>query len=203
VGGENVDLDLVGLLNPNGHANYPSDPGSSSPPSPSNASSSGKKSVIQRAPARPAPFPGCLPGASGGYFGTEGQADWALEREMEVLRLEDENRALREMLAIADESSQFNGNGDISPEPEKEEVEIVPGRKSSLTLEELEAGAEQEAAEKEARANEPPPMPVTGPGGAAGVYDGAGGRPVMYEGMLGFRPGMAPPEEVIEDGPDG
>jgi len=212
MGGEEVELDLAGLLNGNGNGSdigtYPEISSIySSPPSPTKSSSSGKKSsssgkksVIQRAPARPTPFPGCLPGASGGYSGTEGQADWALEREMEILRLEDENRALREMLAIGEESAQISGNGRISPEQEPEPEPRIESRKSSLTIEELEAGAEQEAAEKEARANQPP---GTGLGGGAGVQGGGGGggggRPVAYEGMLGFRPESSPPEEAIDD----
>lgn len=204
MGGEDVELDLVGLTNGNGQDKI-SDLGSiySSPPSPSKSSSSGKKSVIQRAPPRPTPFPGCLPGASGGYSGTEGRADWALEREMEILRLEEENRSLREMLAIAEESAQPNGNGRVSPEePEHEPEPVNVVRKSSLTVEELELGAEQEAAEKEARDNQPP---GTGLGGGAGVQNGTGssGRHVLYEGSLGFRPELVPPEEAIEDGPDG
>ena len=200
MGGEDVELDLAGLLTVNGIGH--SDPGSSSPPSPSKSSSSGKKSVIQRAPARPAPFPGCLPGASGGYFGTEGQADWALEREMEILRLEDENRALREMLAIADESAQANENGDEGDESGREEKgQVEVHWRSSLTVEELEAGAEQEEAEKEARENQPP---GTGLGGGADLHNGMGiSRPAMFEGVLGFTPEMVPPEEAIDDGPDG
>lgn len=129
---------------------------------------------------------------------------------MEILRLEDENRALREMLAIAEDAANgINGTSAMGEEDEVDKVEdeVFSGsriRKASLTVEELEAGAEQEAAEKEARAREPP---GTGLGGGGGVQEGTikGGkeRPVVYEGMLGFRPEMAPPEEAIDDGPDG
>ena len=209
MGGEESDLDLFALLPlVNGHKD-PSEPSSSSPApsSPSKSTSSGKKSTsaIQRAPARPTPFPGCLPGSSGGYYGTEGQGDWALEREMEILRLEDENRALREMLAIAQESA-LGGEG--REEEKVPDLAAMRDRKASLTVEELEADAEKEEAEKEARAGEVAEEPGTGAGtglgGGSGVVDrGRGYRPVLSESALGFSAEMPSPEEAIDDGPDG
>lgn len=84
-----------------------------------------------------------MPGSSGGYFGTEGQGDWALEREMEIQRLEEENRALREMLGIATDAPP-------SPPPQQHSPIIGEDRRlSSLTIDELEADAEKEEAEKE------------------------------------------------------
>ena len=48
------------------------------------------------------------PGA-GGYPGTEGRQDWALERECEISRLEKENQELRRMLGIDDENMAAHG----------------------------------------------------------------------------------------------
>ncbi|GMK57116.1 hypothetical protein CspeluHIS016_0309560 [Cutaneotrichosporon spelunceum] len=94
-----------------------------------------------RARPRPQAFPGFLPGSSGGYCGTDGQGDWALEREMEIQRLEEENRSLREMLGIAEEAAAV-------PSPEDEKSPEIPERRlSSLTVEDLEAGAEKERLE--------------------------------------------------------
>ncbi|OCF40954.1 hypothetical protein I317_05232 [Kwoniella heveanensis CBS 569] len=133
-------------------------PRPTSPPSPtqsarsakSTASNNGVGKPFPKAPNRPVHFPGFVPGSSGGYAGTEGQADWALEREMEIMRLEEENNALREMLSIAQENQaglpggaglgDEDGDGDgkdkgvDSPSGER-------SRKSSLTIAELEADA--------------------------------------------------------------
>ncbi|KAK4687245.1 hypothetical protein P7C73_g2879, partial [Tremellales sp. Uapishka_1] len=110
----------------------------------SSASSSSPISTFSRGPHRPQQFSGSLPGASGGYAGTEGQADWALEREMEITRLEEENKALREMLIIAQESVAEDPEPEAPPPPSL-------GRKGSLTVQDLELDAEKEeqASEKE------------------------------------------------------
>ena len=191
MGGENLELELAGVLN--GRVKNLSDPGTSPPPSPSRSSSSGKKSVIQRAPARPTPFPGFLPGASGGYIGTDGQADWSMEREMEILRLEEENHALRDMLAIAEESAHMGGEDPLLLGSEREKLggPVEVARKGSLTVEQLELGAEQEAAEQEARANE---LPGTGLGGETGVI-----TQDLHDGSV---PRVLRPEQAIDDGPD-
>ncbi|WVR09036.1 hypothetical protein IAU60_006096 [Kwoniella sp. DSM 27419] len=160
LGGEETDQDLAeqlpGLIElVNGHAHaarklegpmlqsqYPS----ASPPSPTKSTSSAGR-TLPRAPTRPVPFPGFMPGTSGGYSGTEGQADWALEREMEILRLEEENLALREMLSISTETKLPS----LPAEDESAEENVVTpsegaqSRKSSLTVEELEHGAAMEA----------------------------------------------------------
>ncbi|KAF8079101.1 hypothetical protein FPV67DRAFT_1467513 [Lyophyllum atratum] len=44
-----------------------------------------------------------------GYFGTEGRADWALEREYEIARLERENEELRRLLGIDEDSAAASG----------------------------------------------------------------------------------------------
>lgn len=42
----------------------------------------------------------------------ENRLDWALERECEIVRLEEENRALREMLGLGAEGEQTMENGE-------------------------------------------------------------------------------------------
>lgn len=193
----------------------------SSPPSPK-STSSGKKSLgrsYPRGPSRLKPFAGFQPGATGGYSGTEGQKDWALEREMEIQRLEEENKALRGMLAIAEESPVADVVEEEIQEEKASESPVV-SRKSSLTVEELEAGAEQEAAalqerqraveageidEEELRSAQEtesdPKSPGTGLGGGGGVREGQQ-RPILSESMLGFTAEVPPPEEVIDDRPE-
>jgi hypothetical protein len=134
-----------------------------------------------------------------------------MEREMEILRLEEENKALRELLAIAEETN----NAVIPDEGVKDEdEEIVEGfgavsRKNSLTIEELEAGAEAEEMDRER-------MGTTGEAGLVkrkegeevqsnGVHVEAGGpkeNAAMKENVLGFSPDATPPEEAIDDGAD-
>ena len=112
---------------------------------------------------------------------------------MEILRLEDENHALREMLFIAEESAQMNGQENLLLGVDKEKVEgpVESVRKGSLTVEQLELGAEQEAAEQEAKANEPP---GTGLGGGSGV--------IKQDLQNVFVPRVPRPEQAIDDGPD-
>lgn len=150
MGGEDVELDLVahlpGLLS--AHASDASGSTSSGPPSPEKS----RLSKIPRAPPRPVAFGGFQPGASGGYAGTEGQADWAIEREMEILRLEEENQSLRELLSISQEISVEEPV--LPPTPKEEIEEVMRGsmsRKSSLTIAELEVDAAREAEEQERR----------------------------------------------------
>ncbi|CAK9779930.1 hypothetical protein CC85DRAFT_287600 [Cutaneotrichosporon oleaginosum] len=152
--------------------------GHSSPGSPRSAASSPTRPGA-RPPPRPQAFPGFIPGSSGGYFGTEGQSDWALEREMEIQRLEEENRALREMLGIAEEAASAP-----LPEEEKTSPELPERRLSTLTAEDLEADAEME--QHRSRQN-PPAAPQEAQGVDAGV--------------LGFRAEAAspPPEQVFDE----
>jgi hypothetical protein len=89
-----------------------------------------------------------LPGSSGGYKGTDGQADWALERETEIERLQAENASLRDMLQIAKDSvlpsvveeavEAENENESPTPDP------AAQSRKGSLTAEELSEEADTE-----------------------------------------------------------
>lgn len=46
---------------------------------------------------------------SGGYAGTEGREDWALERECEITRLEQENEELRRLLGVDPDSMAASG----------------------------------------------------------------------------------------------
>lgn len=83
-----------------------------------------------------------------------------MEREMEVLRLEDENAALREMLRIAQESIEeaIEDNPEEAVAEEEPPVASSPlakRRKSSLTIEELQLGAEQDDEQKRKTASEP------------------------------------------------
>ncbi|XAO25050.1 hypothetical protein I312_103859 [Cryptococcus bacillisporus CA1280] len=157
------------------------------------------KKTIPRAPAKPTRFPGFLPGSSGGYAGTEGQADWALEREMEILRLEDENRALREMLGIAEEGKILRGGEGDGKKAKVEEEEDSQRRKSSLTMEELEADAALEA--------ETSSMIASGlyeaDHGAEEELGEAAKRPLLVGSMLGFQTDGPPPEQAIVDELDG
>jgi hypothetical protein len=164
LGGEDAEIDLEthipGLLAISGSTGQSgdihSDSAGSSPISPRSHVSFGPKSILRKGPQRPPVWQGSMPGASGGYIGTGGQGDWAMEREMEVLRLEEENASLREMLRIAQDS--IEEVLEDSPEEPKSEEEAPPTaaegqrRKSSLTLEELQLGAEQEDEEKRKRA---------------------------------------------------
>ncbi|WVQ81282.1 hypothetical protein IAT38_003405 [Cryptococcus sp. DSM 104549] len=191
---------------------------STSPTAP--APAPGSTRTLPRAPAKPVRFPGFMPGTSGGYAGTEGQPDWALEREMEILRLEEENRALREMLCIAEETV-IPAAGEHDEGEDKEEGDESPSvgdrsRKSSLTVDELEAGAAQEADEK-AKSGEQ----GAETGGAQGAENGQGAagllpmfdagqaapapspRPLLTESVLGFQTDIPPPEEAIVDELDG
>lgn len=230
LGGEEPEVDLSALLN----LDFPANQGSSSddsgspPPSPTKSTSSakkstssGKKSIIQRAPPRRAHFPGFTPGSSGGYAGTDGQGDWALEREMEILRLEEENNALRELLAIAEESPAAIAVEEEVKEEEEDRlespsIEAQGRRRSSLTVEELEAGAELEAAEQERaveaglvdkegnmlagnEGEEGKKDPGTGLGGGTGVAQGQQ-RPVLEDGALGIT--AKAPESALDDGPE-
>lgn len=120
-------------------------------PSTTQSASAGAGSIsgrtLSKPPRKPSPFPGSLPGSSGGYIGTEGQSDWAIEREMEIMRLEEENASLRQMLSISEEV------------PVPEEPPAIPelgspgllseSRKGSITIEELESDAAREADEKQ------------------------------------------------------
>jgi hypothetical protein len=125
---------------------------------------------------------------------------------MEILRLEGENRALRELLTISVE---------LPPVEEEAEPEQPPSpadlgrRKSSLTVEELEAGAEKEAAAKERADIEgilegeniehAEGVVRAGPGLGSGVAQ----RPIFNESVLGFHGDMPSPEEAIDDSEDG
>lgn len=136
--------------------------------------------MVPRAPSRPAHFPGFLPGMQGGYSGTEGQPDWALEREMEIVRLEDENKALREMLAISTELPAVPE--EVKLDEEEEEVVSPPlvggSRKSSLTVQELEEGAVME------QASGGPVSIWSGDHSGQGTADGGGGGGGGRDGVL-------------------
>lgn len=103
---------------------------------------------------------------------------------MEIQRLEEENRALREMLGIAEEAAE--------PAPVQEEVEgkspaTVPERRlSSLTAEDLEADAEKERLES-MNVHVPPTVQEEGA--------------PLDASVLGFRAGAAetPPEQVFDE----
>ncbi|WWD21235.1 hypothetical protein CI109_105719 [Kwoniella shandongensis] len=238
LGGEETDIDLAsqlpGLLSFAAGAGgspsslmlgRPNDASSSSEPS----SPAKSISSLPRAPARPVPFPGSIPGSSGGYAGTEGQKDWAMEREMEILRLEEENKSLRELLKIAEEanlpaSSTDDNSGEGGVRSNSDVSEDLPrSRKSSLTIEELEQGAALEADRKEAEAAmdafDDEHNDEIRPGGDGGGReenhhgeDGQGGeeyqqdkpqRPILNESVLGFQADMPPPEQAIVDEPEG
>lgn len=135
-----------------------------SPPiSPARSASSNPKSAMRKPPQRPPVWHGSLPGASGGYIGTGGQGDWAMEREMEVLRLEEENNALREMLRIAEESVEEIVEEPVEEVPPPESPEITgplsQRRKSSISVKELLIGAEHDQQEKKMKARQAAGVP--------------------------------------------
>lgn len=134
---------------------------------------------------------GFLPGTSGGYFGTEGQGDWALEREMEIQRLEEENKALREMLGIANEAP----SSPPPPDPPHSPIIGEDRRLSSLTIDELEADAEKEEAEKEEAEKER----------LSDAAEPAAEEQKVDESVLGIRAqaDQAPPPENVFDETEG
>ncbi|ODN95820.1 hypothetical protein L198_04438 [Cryptococcus wingfieldii CBS 7118] len=184
----------------------PAPDGSSRGPSPtSQPLPSQSAKTLPRAPHRPPHFPGFLPGSSGGYAGTEGQADWALEREMEILRLEDENRQLREMLGIAEESKLPLPLEQEVVEEGKEGEEEAHRRKSSLTVEELEADATMEAERIDAQAEmglDIDQLQIR-PDEDVRAEDAAPRRPLLVPSVLGFETDTPPPESAIVDELDG
>ena len=153
LGGEEVDGSLEEELSElvNGIENHPqikseqAEAGPSSLRPPRTNGTTGR--TITKPPRRPNPFPGSLPGSSGGYIGTDGHPDWAIEREMEILRLEEENASLREMLSIANEIPVEDVDiPDPIIDPE-DKSPIMGSRKGSIAVEELEADAAREADE--------------------------------------------------------
>lgn len=139
---------------------------------------------------------------------------------MEIERLTEENKFLRDLLSIAEESPAAQIVGDELREEETKSGQESPvkeetKRKGSLTIEELEAGAEEEAAEKERLIEEGiidkdgnslinPEFssmhePGTGLGGGGGVASGGAQRPVLHDGALGFT-AEVPAGSAIDDG---
>ncbi|WWC91165.1 uncharacterized protein L201_006106 [Kwoniella dendrophila CBS 6074] len=122
---------------------------SSSPKSNKSFGGNNNNKTLPKAPNKPIRFPGFIPGSSGGYNGTEGQSDWSLEREMEILRLEEENESLRELLNISEETKIPLPKHELLDDDDNdlEDISLTGqrSRKSSLTIEELEAGAALEA----------------------------------------------------------
>lgn len=189
--------------------------------------------TINKAPRKPNPFPGSIPGSSGGYTGTDGHQDWAIEREMEILRLEEENASLREMLSIANELpvDDLDAFEPINDSPDKSPL---MSRKGSIAVEDLEADAAREADEAarakmlsselgldpkagtapaeqvEMLTDTPAEMEkkqdtgaVPGPKGENIETLGRGGRPILSGSMLGFQSEGPPPEHVIADEVEG
>ncbi|WVW79406.1 hypothetical protein I302_101375 [Kwoniella bestiolae CBS 10118] len=212
MGGEDSDNDLANLP---GLLNLVSHPATISEISSSPKSTTSNLKPFPKAPTKPSHFPGFIPGQSGGYNGTEGQSDWALEREMEILRLEEENKSLRELLNISQDLKIPSVSAEeVIEEEEKEGVKSPEGersRKSSLTIEELEAGAALEADQlaesnkirdstqqhqqehdemeknhqEHVESDQPPTTPQE-----------------IRESVLGFETTERPPEEAIVDEPD-
>jgi hypothetical protein len=138
-----------------------------------------------------------------------------MEREMEILRLEEENASLRQLLAIAEESPAADlVEEELKEEREHESPPIEPQgrRKSSLTVEELEAGAEEEELARASLDRDMPGVqnvldhgshgPGTGLGGGGGVGGSEVLRPRLDQGALGFKP-EAQEGSAIDDGQDG
>lgn len=203
MGGEEVDgelqsdlMDLVNGLESHPHLKQEQESQQAEAeagPGPSSSSQSASFGTVNgrtlsKPPRKPTPFSGSLPGSSGGYIGTEGQSDWAIEREMEILRLEEENASLRNLLSISEEipvpeePQPIPELGLGSPE------NISESRKGSLTIEELEFDAAREADEKQrsimlserlASADSDQLRSIDGAGHGGGDRDGAGGQVEM------------------------
>lgn len=62
-------------------------------------------------------------GSGGGYSGTQGRRDWALEREGEISRLEEENRMLRDMLGISNDVDLAQMTAEAVEQARKEDRE--------------------------------------------------------------------------------
>ncbi|WWC63985.1 uncharacterized protein I303_106591 [Kwoniella dejecticola CBS 10117] len=207
MGGEDSDADLStlpGLLNL-----INSKEGSEVSSSPKSIISNLKS--FPRAPNKPVHFPGFIPGENGGYNGTEGQSDWALEREMEIQRLEDENKALRELLNISEDTKIPLPQHELTAEDEPKISPTGTGersRKSSLTVEELEAGAAFEA-DQLAESNKIRDLNHRQSDLLEKTHeehienDGPAQTPQEFrESVLGFETSERPPEEAIVDEPD-
>jgi hypothetical protein len=187
--------------------------------------------TLNKAPRKPNPFPGSIPGSSGGYTGTDGHQDWAIEREMEILRLEEENASLRELLSIANELP-VDDVETYEPIPESFDNPPTLSRKGSIAVEELEADAAREADEAarakmlsselgvDPRAGAAPAGQVemladtpaelekkhdTGlvPDTKGENNEASGRRPILSGSMLGFQSEGPPPEHVIADEVEG
>lgn len=120
---------------------------------------------------------------------------------MEIQRLEDENRSLREMLGIAEEATAADEPGTHPVHEDKSPLLGPQRRQSSLTVEELEADAEKEEAEKERlealadAAIEEEPLTLESLGGEQG-------RAPLDPDVLGFRAeagGKLSPEQVFDE----
>lgn len=187
--GEDSDSDALAQLQIVDDQVHSSSPASSSPHSPSSPTRPGtSQRGVHRGPTRRNQFPGFIPGSSGGYYGTEGQSDWAMEREMEIQRLEDENKALREMLGIAEEAAAAEEVPDHTPAHEEKSPILGAQHRHSLTVEELEAGAEQEEAAAKERAEHPEAEEES--------------RPPLDPSVVDFRAAVGddvPPENVIDE----
>ena len=133
---------------------------------------------------------------------------------MEILRLEEENKALREVLGMAEESADpMDQDENLAEEDAKSTSRPEVPRQASLTVEELEAGAEREAVETEQKKRawedelerlnhrkQENHTPGTGLGGGGGVGD-AQQKLVLSQSALGFT-AEVPPEQAIDDSPD-
>lgn len=71
----------------------------------------------------------------GGYSGSPPREDWALAREIEIVRLEKENEELRRMLGIAQEAENSSGTseGEQVKEWERAPRLELPTRRGSLS----------------------------------------------------------------------
>lgn len=115
-------------------------------------------------------------GVSGGYSGKSmARLDWSIEREGEIIRLEEENRLLREMLGVSKDVDpatllQPEGNGSVASEveatrPDQPETKATESTKENKQESEkpegyvVEDGPKEEAKPEVSSVNKTPPSP--------------------------------------------
>lgn len=123
---------------------------------------------------------------AGGYAGTEGREDWALERECEIARLETENDELRKLLGIDAATVKAHGINDEDLE-QRRAMPQRPQLGSSMGL----GGS---PGENNWGARSPPPPQTFGvpsvPGNAGSNNGPIGPQPIPLQRTADFQPAL-------------
>jgi len=114
---------------------------------------------------------------TGGYSGTPNHADWALEREIEIVRLEKENEELRRLLSIGEAGSRSGSpggeDGEVREWMRPRNLQLPLSRRSSST-------GIRRPGSAQLRGPGPQQAAAGGPGigGGTGSFGTLGGRPL-------------------------